>query len=65
LLGTSPSQLRARFVSPSASRARAAFAQLDCLAIDALMAQPLERLERVAMPHPGSVAKPAAAGAAR
>jgi hypothetical protein len=48
------------FICASTQSARGALTDLGGLPIHALMAEPLQRFERIAVTHPGSVAKPSA-----
>jgi len=58
LLLRAPSRgLCPRFVRASPRRARRSLADLQGFAVDTLMAQPLERLEWIAVPHDGQCSK--------
>ena len=61
LLGFVPRDLRERFGRASAGRPSHPLTHLGGSLVDALLAQPLECLERITVPHPRSVAKPRAA----
>ena len=58
LLGTASDSLRAVGIAARPSGARGALAEHACLAIDPLLAQPVQGLERVAVTHGPSLAKP-------
>jgi hypothetical protein len=60
LFGTLTGGTRTRFVGARERSALSALGHHQSLAVDTLPAQPLERLEGIAMPHPRSVAKPSA-----
>jgi hypothetical protein len=58
LFGIVSRDLRARFRRASAGRPRRTLTDLGGSLVDALLAQPVERLERIAVSHSRSVAKP-------
>jgi hypothetical protein len=61
LLSVVSRHLRAYFRRAGARRPRRTLTDLGRSLVDALLAQPVERLERIAVSHPRSVAKPRAA----